>query len=58
MGGIVEAFIEGDHKVSPSVQFRIDPLGEVELISTHDQVLGGESNQIFIGAHFPCDEIL
>ena len=57
MGGIVEAFIEGDHKVSPSAQFRIDPLGEVELISTHDQVLGGESNQIFIGAHFPCDEI-
>jgi hypothetical protein len=57
MGGIVEAFIEGDFKASPSVQFRIDPLGEVELISTHDQVLGGESNQIFLGAHFPCDEI-
>jgi hypothetical protein len=56
MGGIVEAFIEGEHKVSPSVQFRIDPLGEVELISTHDQVLGGESNQIFLGAHFPCNE--
>jgi len=56
MGGIVEAFIEGDTKASPSVQCRITPLGEVEIISTHDQVLGGESGQQFIGALFPCDE--
>ena len=27
MGAIVEAFIEGEEKRSPSVQFRIDPLG-------------------------------
>ncbi len=56
MEGIVEAFIEGDEKVSPSVQCRINPLGEVDIISTHDQVLGGESGQVFIGAHFPADE--
>ena len=55
MEGIVEAFIEGDEKVSPSVQCRINPLGEVEVISTHDQVLGGESGQVFLGAHFPAD---
>ena len=56
MGGIVEAFLEGDAKASPSVQCRITPLGEVEIISTHDQVLGGESGQQFIGALFPCND--
>jgi len=55
MEGIVEAFIEGDEKVSPSVQCRINPLGDVDIISTHEQVLGGESNQMFMGAHFPAD---
>jgi len=53
MGGVVEAFIEGDEKTSPSVQCRIDPLGAVEIISTHDQVLDG---QVFKGAHFPAHE--
>jgi hypothetical protein len=53
MGGIVEAFVEGDVKTSPSVQCRINPLGEVDIISTHEQVLDG---QIFVGAHFPANE--
>ena len=39
MGAVVEAFIEGDEKRSPSAQFRIDPFGYVEAVSTHDQVL-------------------
>ena len=56
MGGIVEAFVEGEEKRSPSAQFRIDPLGEVEPISTHDQVLGGKTGQEFLGARFPADE--
>jgi hypothetical protein len=56
MGGIVEAFIEGEVKSSPSVQCRINPLGEVDVISTHDQILGGDSGQIFMGAHFPGDD--
>jgi hypothetical protein len=56
MEGIVEAFIEGDVKTSPSVQCRINPRGEVDIISTHDQVLKGEDGQIFVGAHFPADE--
>ena len=55
MQGIVEEFVEGDVKTSPSVQCRINPLGEVDIISTHDQVLGGESGQVFLGAHFPAD---
>ena len=56
MGGIVEEFMEGLHKTSPSVQCRIDPLGESEIISTHDQLLGGEDEQVFLGAHFPANE--
>jgi hypothetical protein len=40
MDGIVEEFIEGEVKRSPSAQFRIDPLGQLEPVSTHDQVLG------------------
>ena len=56
MGGIVEAFVEGEVKISPSVQCRITPTGDVDIISTHNQVLGGDSGQIFIGAQFPADE--
>jgi hypothetical protein len=56
MGGIVETFIEGDHKQSPSTQYRVDPLGRLETISTHDQVTGGNSGQIFLGCRFPADQ--
>ena len=54
-GGIAEAWVDGVDKRSPSVQMRINPLGGLELISTHDQVLGGPSGQIFIGSSFPAD---
>ena len=54
MGGIVEAFVEGADKCSPSAQFRIDPAGGVEAVSTHDQVLGGKTGQEFLGARFPA----
>jgi PGM1 C-terminal domain len=54
MGGIVEEFLEGEQKESPSVQCRVTPTGHCDIISTHDQELGGESGQIYIGAHFPA----
>lgn len=54
MSGIVEAFVDGSPKRSPSVQCRIDPTGRPEIISTHDQVLGGPTGQIFLGATFPA----
>jgi hypothetical protein len=54
MQGIVEAWIDGGDKQSPSVQFRINPLGEIESLSTHDQVLGGPSGQVFLGSTFPA----
>jgi hypothetical protein len=55
-GGIAEAWVEGRDKRSPSVQLRVNPLRELELISTHDQVLGGPSGQIFLGSTFPADK--
>lgn len=55
MAGIVESFVDGAQKESPSVQCRITPLGEIEIISTHDQVIGGNIGQVFLGAHFPAD---
>ena len=54
MGGIVEEYIEADEKHSPSAQLRIGPRGEVFPISTHDQILGGPSGQVFLGCRFPA----
>jgi hypothetical protein len=55
LGAIVEAFIEGEEKRSPSVQGYITPTGKVEILSTHDQILGGPDKQIYLGCHFPAD---
>lgn len=55
LGVIVEAFIEGKIKRSPSVQGQITPQAQVEILSTHDQILGGPSQQIYLGCHFPAD---
>ena len=56
-GGIVEERVGvGAKEVrSPSVQLRITPLGKVELLSTHDQMLGGPSGQSYLGCIFPAD---
>jgi hypothetical protein len=56
MGGIVEAFVEGVNKQSPSAQYRVDPIGCLEVISTHDQVTGGKSGHVYQGCRFPADE--
>ena len=53
--GIVEERITGEEFRSPSVQLRITPLGLVELLSTHDQMLGGPSGQSYLGCVFPAD---
>ena len=37
------------------MQLRVTPLGEVELLSTHDQLLGGPSGQSYLGCRFPAD---
>jgi hypothetical protein len=54
MGGIVEEYIEVANLRSPSAQMRTAPDGQVIPLSTHDQILGGESGQVFLGCRFPA----
>ena len=54
-GGIVEELLRSHDVVSPSVQVRIAPDRSFEVISTHDQVLGGPSNHVYLGCRFPAD---
>src|SRR5262249_39965972 len=54
-GGIVEEMIDGDVFRSPSVQLRISPAGAVDVMSTHDQVLGGANGMTYFGCYFPAD---
>jgi hypothetical protein len=54
-GGIIEELIEGEDFRSPSVQLRMSPAGQVDIMSTHDQVLGGVHGQTYFGCHFPAD---
>jgi len=56
MGGVVEEFLEGRQKASPSAQLRTSPDGSVLLISTHDQILGGPSGQVYMGCTFPAHD--
>ena len=54
-GGIVEEWIAGGELRSPSAQLQITPSGEVQLLSTHDQILGGASGQSYLGCRFPAE---
>ena len=54
-GAVVEQLVDGQEVHSPSAQLRVSPLGEVEQLSTHDQILGGPSDQSYIGSRFPAD---
>jgi PGM1 C-terminal domain len=54
-GALVEAWLEGgDELRSPSVQGTILPGGEVRLLSTHEQILGGVQGQTYEGCRFPA----
>jgi hypothetical protein len=55
-GGIVEERIEGTSFRSPSAQLQISPAGQIEIVSTHDQVLGGLHGHTYFGCHFPADQ--
>ena len=55
MGGIVEEFVQGREVRSPSAQVRIRPDGSCELLSTHEQLLGGRTGQVYLGCRFPAD---
>ncbi len=53
-GAIVEE-VAPSPLASPSAQVRINPGGEVHVVSTHDQVLGGPGSQVYLGCRFPAD---
>jgi hypothetical protein len=54
-GGVVEELVAGDSFASPSVQLEVSPYGEVAVLSTHEQVLAGETGQVYVGCRFPAD---
>lgn len=54
-GGIVEERITGARFSSPSAQADILPSGEVRVLATHEQVLGGADQQVYLGCRFPAD---
>ena len=56
MGGIVEEFVAAAETRSPSVQMRITPDGELHVLSTHEQMLGGATGQVYLGCRFPAAE--
>lgn len=53
-GGIVELYIEGNIKYSPSTQVIISSSGKFRISSTHEQVLGGPDKQVYLGCTFPA----
>lgn len=53
-GGVVEAFLVGEEVRSPSVQLRTTPFGEPDILSTHEQVLGGPNGLSYLGCTMPA----
>ncbi|MBA3267952.1 MAG: hypothetical protein H0T70_06810 [Acidimicrobiia bacterium] len=53
-GAIVEELVRVPGTVSPSVQIHVSPSGSFEVVSTHDQLLGGPGNQVYVGCRFPA----
>jgi len=53
-GAIVEELLRHPDLRSPSAQVRISASGAVEILSTHDQILGGPQNQVYLGCRFPA----
>ncbi|HEV2755578.1 MAG TPA: peptide ligase PGM1-related protein [Actinomycetota bacterium] len=54
-GGVAEELMRVPGMVSPSVQMRIAPDATFEVVSTHDQILGGPDDQVYLGCRFPAD---
>lgn len=53
-GAVVEQLARHSEMTSPSVQMRIQPGGICQVLSTHDQVLGGPDDQVYLGCRFPA----
>lgn len=55
LGGVVEERVAGTDFSSPSAQIDVLPSGEVVVLATHEQVLGGDNGQTYLGCRFPAD---
>ena len=54
-GAVVEELMAGRDVRSPSAQLDILPDGSVRVLSTHEQILGGDNGQVYSGCRFPAD---
>lgn len=54
-GFVVEERIVGDRFSSPSVQLDILADGQVRVLASHEQILGGDDGQVYTGCRFPAD---
>jgi hypothetical protein len=52
-GGVVEELVRG-RPSSPSVQVNISASGAWSIASSHDQILGGPDEQVYLGCRFPA----
>ncbi|MET8985151.1 peptide ligase PGM1-related protein [Nonomuraea wenchangensis] len=53
-GAVVEEYIEHRPLYYPSALAAISPGGHARVLATHDQVLGGDSGQVYQGCTFPA----
>lgn len=53
-GAVVEELLEAPSTTYPSVQVDIAPTGEVEVASTHEQIVGGPTGHVYQGCAFPA----
>lgn len=54
-GAVLENFIEGEEKNSPSAQVFVHSDGRIEMLSTHEQILD-ENGFSFLGGIFPANK--
>ena len=56
-GAVVEELVAGRDLRSPSAQVDVLPDGSVRVLSTHEQILGGDNGQVYSGCRFPADPV-
>ena len=54
-GAVVEELITGTRFTTPSVQIDVLPDRRVVVLATHEQVMGGDGGQVYMGCRFPAD---
>ena len=54
-GGVVERLHDAARYSSPSAQVDLRPDGGVTVLATHEQLVGGDNGQVFLGCRFLAD---